>query len=321
MRILESLREIENQIFKEKDESHDLVGAYLSESVDQDKLWEMIKNNDTEKIIEYLEEGCLGCEEDEEPEEITEDVITEKFTIMKLGDGVYSVGKGHPPIANARIKIEADSYEDAKDILIKSGYSEDELTIETLNESDSKVVVGIYGDEVPGFHSVDEIINYFIKKGIEVSDVDGDMEYGWEMNLTGDPRTLFFAVVNTIPGYRSDSVSEFIDQYRIDESLDESSVQKNYIYDGDIKFRDGSFSHFKCETKAVSPKQALQNIKYKFCVKHYGEASRYNLSRFALDKNALDEVTSAQPKETTSSKNTPTVENEKQLSIEDVLGK
>ena len=90
-----------------------------------------------------------------------------------------------------------------------------------LKESDNTVTVGIYGDEVPGLGKVSSIVNYFKNKGIEVSDVSGDTDYGWEMNLTGDPRKLFFAVVNTIPGYNSDSVSEFIDEYRIDESLKE----------------------------------------------------------------------------------------------------
>ena len=43
--ITESLRKIENQLFEERDEYHDLVGAYLSEDVDKEKLCEMLKNN------------------------------------------------------------------------------------------------------------------------------------------------------------------------------------------------------------------------------------------------------------------------------------
>ena len=56
MNIVESLRKVENQIFNERDERHDLVGAYLSEDVDKDKLWEMLKDNDIDSIIKYLEE-------------------------------------------------------------------------------------------------------------------------------------------------------------------------------------------------------------------------------------------------------------------------
>ena len=81
----------------------------------------------------------------------------------------------------------------------------------------NEVTVGIYGDEVNGFVSVDQLVSYFKSKGIKVSDVSGDMDYGWEMNLTGDPKKLFFAVCNNIPGYNSNSVDQFIDEYRIDD--------------------------------------------------------------------------------------------------------
>lgn len=80
-----------------------------------------------------------------------------------------------------------------------------------------EVTVGIYGDEVDGFVSVDQLVSYFKSKGIKVSDASGDMDYGWEMNLTGDPKKLFFAVCNNIPGYNSNSVDQFIDEYRIDD--------------------------------------------------------------------------------------------------------
>lgn len=80
-----------------------------------------------------------------------------------------------------------------------------------------EVTVGIYGDEVDGFVSVDQLVSYFKSKGIKVSDVSGDIDYGWEMNLTGDPKKLFFAVCNKIPGYNSNSVDQFIDEYRIDD--------------------------------------------------------------------------------------------------------
>ena len=91
---------------------------------------------------------------------------------------------------------------------------------------DDKVTIGLYGDEVPGLRSVSAIVNYFKSKGFEVSDVDGDIDYGWEMNVTGNPKQLFFAVVNKIPGYDSDSVQDFIDNYRIDESLEESVLNE-----------------------------------------------------------------------------------------------
>ena len=86
---------------------------------------------------------------------------------------------------------------------------------ESLNESTDEVTVGIYGDEVPRISSVDGLVAYFKSKGITVSNVSGDMDYGWEMELTADPKTLFFAVCNRIPGYNSESVQDFIDDYEI----------------------------------------------------------------------------------------------------------
>lgn len=101
-----------------------------------------------------------------------------------------------------------------------------------MNQNNSEVVVGIYGDEVPGMNTVQEIVSYFKNKGIKVSDVSGDMDYGWEMTLTGTPKTLFFAVCNVIPGYDCDSVKDFIDEYRIDEAKKISQIT-NKILDGE----------------------------------------------------------------------------------------
>ena len=108
---------------------------------------------------------------------------------------------------------------------------------ESLKESgsDEEVTVGIYGDEVPKFSSFDEIVSYFDKKGIKVLEKSGDIDTGWDLTLRGKPRQLFFAIVNVIPGYRSDSVQEFVDQYRIDESLKEGFVR--------VRYKDEEFGH------------------------------------------------------------------------------
>ena len=89
----------------------------------------------------------------------------------------------------------------------------------SINASEDLVTVGIYGDEVPGFEIVEQVVSYFRSKGIKVSNVSGDLEYGWEMDLTGEPRQLFLAVCNKIPGYNSDSVDEFIEEYQIEDSI------------------------------------------------------------------------------------------------------
>lgn len=60
---------------------------------------------------------------------------TEKFIITKVGDGLYALAQGNPPVINDRKKIEANSFEEAKEILLNNGYSEDELVIdESLKE-------------------------------------------------------------------------------------------------------------------------------------------------------------------------------------------
>lgn len=60
----------------------------------------------------------------------------EKFIITKVGDNKYALAKGNPPVVNTRKTITAKSPEEAKQILVDSGwYSEDELVIESLDES------------------------------------------------------------------------------------------------------------------------------------------------------------------------------------------
>lgn len=70
MNILESLRKIENKIYREQDKSIDLQGMYLTEDVDKEKLWEMINKNDIDGVIKYL----------------TEDLYTVKYSYYTDGD-------------------------------------------------------------------------------------------------------------------------------------------------------------------------------------------------------------------------------------------
>ena len=55
MSIIESLRKVEDQIFKNTGEVHDLVGAYLTKEVDKNKLQETLNNKDVKNIIKLLE--------------------------------------------------------------------------------------------------------------------------------------------------------------------------------------------------------------------------------------------------------------------------
>lgn len=133
------------------------------------------------------------------------------------------------------------------------------------SESDEEVTVGIYGDEVPKFSSFDEIVSYFDKKGIKVLEKSGDTDTGWDLTLRGKPRQLFFAIVNVIPGYRSDSVQEFIDQYRIDESLKEGYVR--------VRYKDEEFGHKQFSLVRTSL-----------------EAMKKALDKYAVDKDDIISV-------------------------------
>lgn len=96
----------------------------------------------------------------------------------------------------------------------------DEVLEEDIN-LDSIVTIGIYGDEDNslGITSMDELVNYFQKKGIEVISKDGDMDYGWDLGLRGNPRDIFLAVNNKFTGYNCSSVQEFVDQYQVDDNF------------------------------------------------------------------------------------------------------
>jgi len=156
---------------------------------------------------------------------------------------------------------------------------------ESLNESTDEVVVGLYGDEVDGIRSVSGLVQYFKSKGLKVSNVSGDMDYGWELNLTGNPRTIFLAVQNLdIPGYMSDSVDDFISEYRIDaleESLWTDIVKKvpelaecinedtKKIADGKWvnKGKEGTHGEFRTKKEADAQRKAMFANGYKESLK------------------------------------------------------
>ncbi len=96
---------------------------------------------------------------------------------------------------------------------------------EPSHESPAERTVGIYGDEIVGkdWTSTEDIVKYLTGRGLKVSDIKGNMESGWEMNVTGTPSKLYTAIVHTIPGYNCNSVDEFIDEYAIDDFVNEKS--------------------------------------------------------------------------------------------------
>lgn len=72
MNIVESLQNLENKLFEEKDEYHDLVGALLQKPNAKSMIMEMIENNDIEGIIKCLEEDYV-VEDADDYDEWTDD--------------------------------------------------------------------------------------------------------------------------------------------------------------------------------------------------------------------------------------------------------
>lgn len=73
MNIVESLQNLENKLFEEKDEYHDLVGALLQKPDAKSMIMEMIENNDIEGIIKCLEEDYIVEDADDYDEWTDED--------------------------------------------------------------------------------------------------------------------------------------------------------------------------------------------------------------------------------------------------------
>lgn len=152
--------------------------------------------------------------------------------IAKEKDSETKAGKYANIIATS--KEELDDYlwdEDGNKFSTSEEDIKNKLS-ESLNEDTTTRTVGIYGDEVRGMESVEDIVKYLKGRGLTVSDVEGDMEYGWEMNVTGTPSKLYTAIVHTFNGYNSETVEDFISEYAIDdldESIDKSTTKSLYM--------------------------------------------------------------------------------------------
>ena len=185
---------------------------------EKDQYWDF--------LIEY------GVATEEELQLITD---INGYSVDTLDDVLYC-RTGNRSIDQYCDEYEIDNpFEEDEDDLDESKCSSRKKgTCKKVQESDELPTVGLYGDEVPGCDTVQDIVKYFKDKGLKVTDVSGDMDHGWEMNVTGAPRVLFFAICDKIPGYKSGSVQDFIDEYRIDESKKIKSVSSitNKILEG-----------------------------------------------------------------------------------------
>jgi len=108
--------------------------------------------------------------------------------------------------------------------------------IRKLKESDNgNVTVGIYGnDNRDDFKEYNYSIKNFIdvckRAGLKVDNLDVNIKgsESWEMDLSGNPRTIYRLVNYRLPGYHMDSLKDFIDYYEIDSW---NALEEAYGYD------------------------------------------------------------------------------------------
>ena len=109
MNIVESLHELEDKLFEEKSEYHDLVGALLCKPESKERIWEMLKDNDVEGILHLLESN---------EEVVTEDIdrpgptYDEVFEFLR---GYDETGNGGYIDFNQRVEDVAEQFGISKD--------------------------------------------------------------------------------------------------------------------------------------------------------------------------------------------------------------
>lgn len=139
---------------------------------------------------------------------------------------VYYKKKGQDPINLPSELVSAEDEKSAETNFLskfKNGGDIEIIKIYPIDESKSlkESVIGLYGDDssnLGDYSDLSTFISSCKKRGISVSDVEDNGSNGWELNLSGDPRIIYSLVNNRVRGYNKDSLSEFIDEYSLDES-------------------------------------------------------------------------------------------------------
>lgn len=150
---------------------------------------------------------------------IREAVSTKQYRVYYKKKGQYPIDLPSE-LVSAKDEKSAETnflskYKNGGDVEIIKIYPIDESKI--LRES----IIGLYGDDssdLGDYTDLSTFISSCKKRGISVSDVEDNGSNGWELNLSGDPRIIYSLVNNRVRGYNKDSLSEFIDEYSLDES-------------------------------------------------------------------------------------------------------
>ena len=111
-------------------------------------------------------------------------------------------------LTNDEYREYKDEYNRTMKMVRKTYYPESKL-IEKILDKDV-YTIGIYGDEIPGFKSLDSFLDHLESKGLTIVDSDGDMEYGWEITVSGPGKILYDTINNKVPGYNCSTLEDFI---------------------------------------------------------------------------------------------------------------
>jgi len=128
----------------------------------------------------------------------------------------------------------------------------DPETESVKTESGNDVVtIGIYGDECGDYESLDSLVKALKAAGLKVTDLEGDEEYGWEMNITGPAKKIFKMVDGHVPGYDCPDVQDFVDEYSIEDLYESVNESKRFwveINDSDGNLYDSMWVY--CDKKS-----------------------------------------------------------------------
>ena len=239
---------------KDSEENKDKkVTVTITESIDWTEL------NSTEQFaadsaLSYIKDNLLGLNEIDRNDEI-ELAVHEAVSM-------YNEANAFDEYSDEDFYEEEAEYSKVlKYVLQQLGLDEES----NLTESYNNVTIGLYGGDDAFSDSSDfyTFMDKCKKSGLIILDNSYD-EYGnWELELSGSGE-IIYKLSRDIPGYNNMNLSpnEWIDEYRLDESLQEdlSVYPIEYTYD---KETDKSSEVFKghINVKAHSEKEALEKAK------------------------------------------------------------
>ena len=113
------------------------------------------------------------------------------------------------------------------------------------------VTIGIYGDDCGSYGNLGTLVKALKSAGLKVADLEGDEDYGWEMNIIGPAKKIFKMIDGQVPGYDCADVQEFVDEYSIEDLYESVNESKRFwveINDSDGNLYDSMWVY--CDKKS-----------------------------------------------------------------------